>query len=202
MTLIAFDGPTASGKSTLIKRLEADYKKQKADPLVLDERNKVRNIMEVFHENDLIRSELPPITESFLWVANQIYRVETQVSPNLGRLIFIDRYIYTPIVYQYLALRKSGVKLEDVIDSISKPFGVPLPIPDKSIILVAPIEVIEERFNNRERRKMKDSEREVTKEAIDLYKTLGHYFNNYFIVDSSSSEDRIFEEVSNILENK
>ena len=28
MTLIAFDGPTASGKSTLIKRLEADYKKQ------------------------------------------------------------------------------------------------------------------------------------------------------------------------------
>ena len=80
MTLIAFDGPTASGKSTLVKRLEADYRKKGENPLVLDERNKVRNIIEVFHENDLIRSELPPITESSLWVANQIYRVETQIS--------------------------------------------------------------------------------------------------------------------------
>jgi len=202
MTLIAFDGPTASGKSTLIKRIEADYKKKGIDILVLDERNKVRNIMEVFHENDLIRSELPPITESSLWVANQIYRVETQVFPNLGKLIFTDRYIYTPIVYQYLALRESGVKLEDVVESISKPFGISLPIPDKSIVLVAPIEVIEERFNNRERRKMKDSEREATKEAIDLYKSLSNYFDNYFIVDSSPREDKVFEEVNNILINK
>jgi|SRR3989344_1289634 len=202
MTLIAFDGPTASGKSTLIKRLETDYKKNGVDLLVLDEKNKVRNIMKIFHENDLIRSKLPPITESSLWVANQIYRVETQVFPNLGKLIFIDRYIYTPIVYQYLALRESGAKLEDVIKSISKPFGISLPIPDKSIVLVASIEVIEERFYSRERRKMKDSEREATKEAINLYKTLGHYFDNYFIVDSSSSEDWVFENVSNILKNK
>ena len=199
MTLVAFDGPTASGKSTLIKMLESDYRKQRKDLLVLDERNKVRNIMEVFHENDLIRSELPPITESSFWVANQIYRVETQVSPNLGKLIFTDRYIYTPIVYQYLALKDSGAKLEDVIESIRKPFGISLPIPDKSLVLVAPIEVIEERFSNRERRKMKDSEREATVQAIDLYKSLDQYFNNYFLVDSSLSEEEVFKEAQGIL---
>ena len=102
----------------------------------------------------------------------------------------------------HLALRESGAKLEDVIESISKPFGISLPMPHKSIVLVAPIEVIEERFNNRERRKMKDMEREATREAIDLYKSLSNYFDNYFIVDSSSSEDKVFEEVNNILKNK
>ena len=49
---------------------------------------------------------------------------------------------------------------------------------------------------------MKDSEREATRQAIKLYKSLGQYFNEYFVVDSSSSEDEVFEEVKSILKNE
>ena len=199
MTFITFDGPTATGKSTLIKRLEEHYLSLGDDVFVVDERNEVRNLMEVFHNKDLIRSELPPITESCLWVANQLFRIELQIIPYKNRLVMADRYIYTPIVYQYLALMNEGAKLEDVIKYISMPFGIPIPIPDISIIVTASIDVIEERFYIREKRKMKESERNTTIEAIKLYAGLADYFNNYFLVDSSKDREEVFDSVRKII---
>ena len=168
----------------------------------ITERNTIRNLIDKLQIDDIIRSGLPPLTESLFWVMNQIYRVETELLEKEGDIILIDRYIYSLITYQYLFLREKSVTLEDVSEYISKPFGITLPIPDLSLILTAPLKILEQRFEKRERRKMSPNETELTKQAIKIYEELRFRFKNYYVLNSDRSVDDLYQETEKLFKNK
>ena len=71
------------------------------------------------------------------------------------------------------------------------------------MIITASIEVIEERFYYREKRRMKESERDATVKAMGLYVNLAEHFNNYFLIDSGKDKEEVFDKAKKIiLENK
>ena len=201
MRIIAFDGPSACGKTTLLERvaLELSNKGLKID--ILGERNPVRDLFDKLQvENNIIRSRLPPLTESLFWVMNQAYRVETELPKKKGDLVLIDRYIYTPITYQYIFLMSFGIDLWDVSDYISKPFGVPLPRPNLSLILMAPLETLKQRFKKREHREMSQKEIELTEQALEVYKQLKKRFKNYYLINSNKPVEEIYKTAYSALE--
>src|SRR3989344_751763 len=123
MKLIAFDGLTASGKTTTLNAVKERLLLLNRDVKIVSERNRVRNLIDGLDAGNLIRSQLPPFTESLFWAMNQVFRYETDLQDGKSDVVLIDRYIFTQIVYQYLALKDHGVTLDDMIDYISKPFG-------------------------------------------------------------------------------
>lgn len=200
--IIVFDGLTACGKTTLLKKVEAGMKEKGIKVSIMDERNALRDLIDKLQIENIIRSDLPPITETLFWSMNQAYRVESELPTKKGDLILIDRYIYTPIVYQYLLLREKNVKLDTLVEFMTKPFGIPFPVPDLSLILLAPINVLKERFKKREKREMTDSEVKITKQALQIYQTLSKRFKNYVILDSNKSINSLYNEVEKLIQNK
>lgn len=197
--VIAFDGPTACGKTTLLEKVYSELIREGIMADVMTERNTIRDLIDKLQMGNIIRSGLPPLTESLFWTMNQAYRVETELPEKEGEVVLIDRYIYTPITFQYLFLRGEGATLEDVSDYISKPFGIPLPLPDLSIILTAPIDTLKQRFKKREKRRMSKSEQELTEQALDVYKDLEKRFKNYYVINSNRSVNEIYEETQELI---
>lgn len=192
--IIAFDGPSACGKTTLLEKVNSDFRKKGFRVDTMTERNTIRDLIDKLQMGNIIRSGLPPLTESLFWTMNQAYRVETELSEKQGDIVLVDRYIYTPITFQYLFLRGKGATLEDVSDYISKPFGIPLPEPDISLVLTAPINTLKERFRKREGRDMSPNEQQLTEQALEVYEQLGERFKNYFLLDSNRTVDEIYKE--------
>lgn len=199
MKLVVFDGATGSGKTTALNAVRDRLSSLNRDVSVISERNRVRNLIDALDAGNLIRSQLPPLTESLFWTMNQVFRYEVDLQKRQNDLVFMDRYIFTPIVYQYIALKDRGVTLDGVIDYVSKPFGISLPIPEVSVILLAPLEILQTRFKLREGRDMNPLEVEITKNASVVYRQLQTRFHNYHIVESTKPIAEICEEVSSII---
>lgn len=200
--IVAFDGPSACGKTTLLNRtyFELSNKGLKVDTMT--ERNTIRDLIDKLQMGNIIRSGLPPLTESLFWTMNQAYRVETELSEKQGDIVLVDRYIYTPITFQYLFLRGAGATLEEVSDYVSRPFGIPLPVPDLSLVLIAPLETLKQRFESREKRRMSSNETELTKQAIQIYEKLRERFKNYYLLNSNRTIDEVYHEVEAIFKDR
>ena len=82
---------------------------------------------------------------------------------------------------------------------VSVPFGIRLPIPEKSLVLIAPIDTLKERFQKRESRPMNESELRLTEDAIKIYRRLESLIENYYIIDSSKDEEAVFSEAVKLL---
>jgi len=202
MKRVAYEGPTACGKTTLMNEMERRLSNRGIIVGVVSERNVIRNLVDRLQVGDIIRSELPPITESLFWLMNQAFRVEAELPLRQEEMVFLDRYYHTPIVYQYLALQHLGVSLEDVCRYIIAPFGLRFPSPDLTIALTAPFPVLATRFKQREGREMSHREHELTLAAQDIYTRLGSFFDNYFILHSDRPVESICNDVELLMSQK
>ncbi len=201
--IIVFDGPSACGKTTLLERVYSEMNKKGVKVDYITERNQIRNLIDKLQmKDDIISSELPPVTESLFWTMSQSYKIETELPEKQGDIVLVDRYIYTPITYQYLVLKEQGATLDQVSDYISKPFGIPFPTPDLSLILIAPLDTLKKRFKEREKREMNPNEIKMTEQALEIYKKLGERFENYHLLDSDRPIDEVYMEAEQIIKNK
>lgn len=199
MKIICFEGPTASGKTTALREIEKRLKQRSVSVETLDERNAVRDLISRLQINNAVRSTLPPMTESLFWTMNQVYRYETEIAKKQGKVLLLDRYLLTPIVYQFLAMKGLGVKLEDVARYITQPFGLHLPAPDVSFLLLAPMDSIKKRFKAREHREMTEEEISITQEATDLYRRAGTLFKPCYIIDTGRSLTEVCDTIESHL---
>ena len=133
-------------------------------------------------------------------MADRIEHVTTIINPNLkkNKIIFCDRYIDSTIAYQGKGRNLSEDKIKKLIDILN------LPIPDLTILLDLPEEDGLLRANKRN-----ELDR-FEKEDINFHKSIRKSYlelqkkdpKRIFLFDSSISENKLFENVLNLIEKK
>ena len=197
---ISFEGIEGSGKSTLLENLKKYYLKKELEVIFTKEPGgtelgkDIRGIL--LNPESLISSE----AELLLLMADRIEHVTTIINPNLkkNKIIFCDRYIDSTIAYQGKGRNLSEDKIKELIDILN------LPIPDLTILLDLPVEDGLLRANKRNELDRFEKEdinfhKSIRKSYLDLQKKDP---KRIFLFDSSIPENKLFENVLNLIEKK
>ena len=197
---ISFEGIEGSGKSTLLENLKKYYLKKELEVIFTKEPGgtelgkDIRGIL--LNPESSISSE----AELLLLMADRIEHVKTIINPNLkkNKIIFCDRYIDSTIAYQGKGRNLSENKIKELIDILN------LPIPDLTILLDLPVEDGLLRANKRNELDRFEKEdinfhKSIRKSYLDLQKKDP---KRIFLFDSSISENKLFENVLNLIEKK
>ena len=197
---ISFEGIEGSGKSTLLRNLQKYYLKKDLEILFTKEPGgtdlgkDIRDIL--LNPTSLISPE----AELLLLMADRIEHVKTRINPNLkkNKIIFCDRYIDSTIAYQGKGRNLSEDKIKELINILN------LPIPDLTILLDLPVEDGLLRANKRNELDRFEKEdinfhKSIRKSYLDLQKKDP---KRIFLFDSSISENKLFENVLNLIEKK
>ena len=197
---ISFEGIEGSGKSTLLRNLQKYYLKKDLEILFTKEPGgtdlgkDIRDIL--LNPTSLISPE----AELLLLMADRIEHVKTRINPNLkkNKIIFCDRYIDSTIAYQGKGRNLREDKIKELINILN------LPIPDLTILLDLPVEVGLLRANKRNELDRFEKEdinfhKSIRKSYLDLQKQEP---KRIFLFDSSISENKLFENVLNLIEKK
>ena len=197
---ISFEGIEGSGKSTLLRNLQKYYLKKDIEILFTKEPGgtdlgkDIRDIL--LNPTSLISPE----AELLLLMADRIEHVKTRINPNLkkNKIIFCDRYIDSTIAYQGKGRNLSEDKIKELINILN------LPIPDLTILLDLPVE------DGLLRAKKRNEFDRFEKEDINFHKSIRKSYldlqkkepKRIFLFDSSISENKLFENVLNLIEKK
>ena len=197
---ISFEGIEGSGKDTLIENLKKYYLKKELEVIFTKEPGgtelgkDIRGIL--LNPESSFSSE----AELLLLMADRIEHVTTIINPNLkkNKIIFCDRYIDSTIAYQGKGRNLSENKIKELIDILN------LPIPDLTILLDLPVEDGLLRANKRNELDRFEKEdinfhKSIRKSYLDLQKKDP---KRIFLFDSSISENKLFENVLNLIEKK
>ena len=197
---ISFEGIEGSGKSTLLENLKKYYLKKELEVIFTKEPGgtelgkDIRGIL--LNPESSFSSE----AELLLLMADRIEHVTTIINPNLkkNKIIFCDRYIDSTIAYQGKGRNLSENKIKELIDILN------LPIPDLTILLDLPVEDGLLRANKRNELDRFEKEdinfhKSIRKSYLDLQKKDP---KRIFLFDSSISENKLFENVLNLIEKK
>jgi dTMP kinase len=134
--LISFEGPEGSGKSTLIRSLEAQLRAAGVDVLVTREPGGTpigERIRDILLDPEL--SELRAETELLLMVASRAQLVRETVLPALraGRVVLADRYADASVAYQGGG-RELGASRVAALNA----FAVGEAVPDLTLLCLLP----------------------------------------------------------------
>ena len=197
---ISFEAIEGSGKSTLLENLKKYYLKKELEVIFTKEPGgtelgkDIRGIL--LNPESSFSSE----AELLLLMADRIEHVTTIINPNLkkNKIIFCDRYIDSTIAYQGKGRNLSENKIKELIDILN------LPIPDLTILLDLPVEDGLLRANKRNELDRFEKEdinfhKSIRKSYLDLQKKDP---KRIFLFDSSISENKLFENVLNLIEKK
>ena len=197
---ISFEGIEGSGKFSLLENLKKYYLKKKLEVIFTKEPGgtelgkDIRGIL--LNPESSISSE----AELLLLMADRIEHVTTIINPNLkkNKMIFCDRYIDSTIAYQGKGRNLSEDKIKELINILN------LPIPDLTILLDLPVEDGLLRANKRNELDRFEKEdinfhKSIRKSYLDLQKKEP---KRIFLFDSLISENKLFENVLNLIEKK
>ena len=176
---VSFEGPNGVGKSSLLDgvanqlvRLNFDILKTK-EPTLSPLGQFVRAAEENYQGRIL----------AYLVAADRYFHLENEVLPALqeGKIVLSDRYVESSLVLQ----RLDGLNIEFIWSLNSQ-----ICVPDLSVILTAPVEILEQRlfqrswFSRFERTKSRREELDYYIEAADF---LSRYGFNIFLLDNGAT---------------
>lgn len=206
--MIALEGGEGTGKSTLIKKLEEffiDGKSKHEDNFILiktrepggtETSEKLRDI--------IINNELDAVSEAYLFAVARREHLINKVIPAIfyGHTVICDRYIFSSLVYQGITkgLGFNYVKSlnEEVLNGLG---GI---YPDIVLWLDVEPKIGLKRIqdNNRDVNKYDKEDLEFHNKVRSGYEICSKIFKDTFIkIDASKSEDEVFEEVIDKLNN-
>jgi dTMP kinase len=144
---ITFEGPDGAGKTTQLKKLAEELKKQGLDVLVTREpggtaiSDQIRSII-----LDPVNKEMVDQAEVLLYAASRAQHVHQLILPALaaGRIVLCDRFIDASVAYQAYGL---GVDV-DMVKAISRYASSGLQA-TRTYILDVPVEVSLARLHHR-----------------------------------------------------
>lgn len=203
---ITIEGPDGAGKSSVVKRLVEAIQKTTTRPLVVTREPGGSEIAERIRGIvlDPIHKNMDDRTEALLLAAGRRQHVVEKINPALqrGDIVLCDRFVDSSIAYQGKA---RGIGIEEV-KNINE-FAIEGLRPDLTIYLDVDAEVglnrIKDKNSNRTQDRLELEEVTFHEEVRKGYLALIEAEPERFVtVDASKSEDKVFEDVWNIVKEK
>lgn len=164
--LVTFDGPNGVGKSSLINEVAGLLKISGLGTLMTKEptNSALGQFIRANEEN--YNGKIL----AYLVTLDRYFHLENEISPALedGRIVLSDRYIESSLVLQ----RLDGLDCEFIWD-LNKHFY----FPELSVLLTAPVEVLEQRLSTRDSLTRFERQRS-RQEELDYYLDAANYLSN------------------------
>lgn len=198
---IVIEGGDGSGKTTLIKMLEAYLKGLNYDVLTTREPGGVQAAEKI--REIILNEDIEPVTEALLFASARREHLVKKVLPALkeNKIVLCDRFVYSSLAYQGYA---RGLGIEEVY-KINEP-AINGMMPGLTIFLEVSPEVGIERIN-------KNRANEVNRldlEGLEFHKKVSEGYrkaiemypeNKTLVINGDRHINDVFEDVKNILEN-
>ncbi len=197
---ITLEGSEGAGKSTLIKHLKKYFLDNNIEFIFTKEPGATEEGAELRKLLLDKSSELDPISETLLLLADRLEHVRKIINPALeeNKNVLSDRYLDSTYAYQ-----GAGRKInKDKLDKFIKPLNFPKP--DLTIYLDLPVE------EGLMRAKGRDMLDRFEEEEIDFFKRIRNSYlkiaqednHRIFTIDSTISESEVFELAKDRIEKK
>lgn len=191
---ISLEGGDGSGKTTILKEVSKELKKKNIDFIITREPGGV-DISEQIRKIVLGRKNknLDMKTEALLFAAARRQHLVEKIIPalNSGKMVIVDRFIYSSIVYQGYA-RGIGI---DKVRSINE-FAIDDYYPDKNIYIDVAPEIALKRINSTREINRLDLEKiEFHKKVREGYLKLVEKENNFVLIDGKKTIKEVVKAV-------
>lgn len=192
---ISLEGGEGSGKTTLIRLIEAALQRQGHDVLVTREPGGVpiaEQIREVLLRID--NTAMDPITEALLFAASRRQHLVEKVLPALaaGRVVLMDRYVDSSIAYQGYARGLGMEAIKDLND-----FAIQGNLPNITFWIDVDPTVGLDRISNNQR-----NVNRLDKEVVEFhervrqgYRLIADADDRVVVIDGHQTPERIVQEI-------
>ena len=205
--LITIDGGDGSGKGKQIDFLRSWLANRQLeyvflrDPGDTDLGEAVRDLL--LHRNDLA---ICPKAELALFMSSRAQLVHEKIKPALenGKVVLVDRYLLSTVVYQGYAVGSPDEELE-WIWRIGKYLADGI-MPEITFVLDCPSQIAFERINRTKDRmesKGSDFRRRVAegyRQAVNDWEKFG--LGEVYLIDATLSPDEVFARIRTVLEDR
>lgn len=200
---LSFEGIEGSGKSTQIQKLCDHLRSRGSEVLVLREPGgtafgeKLRAVL-LGHEG-----MLDPLAETFVFLASRVQLLREKVIPHLSaphRVVLLDRYLDSTLVYQALAQNKDPAPLWQLFTQ------APLTLlPQATLLLDISVETSLARQAQRGQKPdyFESRHQSFQRSLMDGYRLLAAQNPHRFIkIDASADSDTVFQAILQGLERR
>ena len=197
---ISFEGQDGSGKSTLIKKIEKFFEKNKIEFVSTREPGNPHSKESRQIRNILIKKEnnLPPITEALLFAADRKMHLDEVILPSLkaNKIVLCDRYIDSSLAYQG-AGREIGIEEVKTINEIA----TKKKYPDLTLFLNVSFENAFERIKKRKSQdRIEMAKNGFQQRVFEGYKKLVKMFPQRFkVIDANQSIEKVYKDAIKII---
>jgi dTMP kinase len=199
--IISIEGGDGSGKTTLIKRIEAYFLDRKIPYMITREPGGVR-ISEAIRDIilDTRYTEMDYKTEALLYAAARRQHLREKVIPQLetGKVILFDRYVDSSVVYQGYV---RGIGMEEVYQM--NLFATEGFLPELTLLLDVDPETGLRRIadNQRQEDRLDKEEESFHRRVREGYlKLAGTCPDRIKLVDANGTEEEVYRQVVAILD--
>jgi dTMP kinase len=208
---VTIEGVETTGKTSVLVKIE-EYLKKRVNVKTLSEfSNSIfgDTLKKLLERDSLLRmrEDIPTsLPETFLILGENFYQFEKIILPELkkGSIFLKDRFIDTVVVYQTCIISDEySLPKEEIIKWFEKILSIRSEmIPDLTIILYAPFEIIKKRFLDREKRDFSEYEEKICRNVNDLFLNLQNLYSSAMRPERIrifNSEKRLDELASEII---
>ncbi|WP_129408592.1 dTMP kinase [Marinitoga lauensis] len=193
--LITFEGIESSGKSTLSKKL-TDYFRLKGYKVIWNREPGGTELGEKIRELLLGNYNICHVSEALLFAASRAQLVEELIKPNQDKIIILDRFVDSSIVYQGYARELGWKEVYEInkhaLDGI---------MPDLTIVVDVSVETSFRRMANKTRDRIESEGKEFFEKTREGFLKLKEWFpeRNIEMINGEMDLNEEFDILLNII---
>ncbi|MBM7558757.1 dTMP kinase [Marinitoga litoralis] len=193
--LITFEGIESSGKSTLSKRL-TEYLKSNNNDVIWNREPGGTELGEKIREILLGDYNICSISEALLFAASRAQLVEELIKPNMNKIIILDRFVDSSIVYQGYARNLGWKEVYEINKHALN--GI---MPDLTIVVDVTVDTSFNRMKNKNRDRIENEGKEFFEKTREGFLKLKEWFpsRNIEIINGELTLDEEFEILLDII---
>ncbi len=197
--LITFEGPDGSGKTTQIALLKEHLSSKgyqvlyTREPGGTDISEKIRDIV-----LDNKNSEMSAMCEALLYASSRAQLVSQIIKPALseGKIIVMDRFVESSIVYQGIGRRLGADKIRSINDAATEGLK-----PDITFLLTIPFEEgLKRKAKQKSFDRLENSGDDFHRRVYEGYMSLVDSADYIRVVDANRPSEEVHKDIVNIIE--